>query len=92
MEGGHQLKGAQLGFAVIFDANANAPGLFDLAGEGLDLADAGKIVVQERIQVAQDLLAVAEGRANVFGIHPQGYKHQRDRYQAEKGQLPIQEE
>jgi len=52
-----------------FDANMDTAGFFGFAGEGLDLTDAGQIIVQEGVQIAQHFLAMAERRANVFGVH-----------------------
>ncbi len=63
----------------------DAAGFLGFTGEGFDLADAGEIIVQEGIQVAQLLLAVAEGRADIFGVDPQGEDHQRDGDEAEAG-------
>ncbi len=90
LEGGHQFEGAELGLAVTLDACMNAGGFLGLAGEGFDLADAGEIVVQEGVQVAQHLLTVAEGRADISGVNPQRQEYQRDGDEAEEGEFPVQ--
>ena len=71
---------------------ADTARFFGLTGEGFDLADAGQVVVEDGVQIAELLLAVAEGGAHESGIEAQRENDQRDGDRAEQGQLPVQAE
>ena len=85
LEDGHELERAQIGALVMFDAIADAVDLFLFAGEGFDFADAGKVVVEHGVEVAEHALAFGESRADAAGINAQGENHQGDGHKAEQG-------
>ena len=92
MEYRADLQGLQHGAHVLEIALIHTLGLVFLAPEGLDLVNAGQVVLQLGVQLTHLLLGDPEEGPYLFREDHTGDHDQRDRRTSDQGQLPVDDQ
>ena len=89
MEHGADLQRLQHGADVFEVPRVHLPGFIFFPPEGLDLMNAGEIILQFPVQLAHFLLGDPEIGPDLFGEHKSGGEDQRERRAGNQRQFPV---